>query len=220
MMYRCCDELRRQEVAGHPPLNGIDYLEVVDRDLNDTDPLRQRTLLVSCIRPVSGLSDGNLRITGGERERDIKIEWAMPATDVLAKPDTPAEHDTRAVIAAVADTSRVLVARVAATGDYSTYTLKLVTSQDNDNPPANFDPQLSFIDFSFKVDCPSDFDCQPVHYCPTETPPPPDINYLAKDYASFRRLMLDRMALLGTTLAAEQRRGLRRRADRVAGLRR
>ena len=47
-------------------VNGIDYLEVIDRDLSESDPLRQRTLLVNCIRPLpAGLSRGNVRITGG-----------------------------------------------------------------------------------------------------------------------------------------------------------
>src|SRR5262249_56085651 len=32
--------------------------------------------------------------------------------------------------------------------------------------------------------------------CPPETAPPLQLDYLAKDYASFRRLMLDRMAAL------------------------
>ena len=33
-------------------------------------------------------------------------------------------------------------------------------SPTNPSPPPGFDPQLSSIDFSFKVDCPSEFDCQ------------------------------------------------------------
>src|SRR5207245_5276350 len=52
------------------------------------------------------------------------------------------------------------------------------------------------IDFSFKVECPSDFDCKPVHLCPEADPDEPDIDYLAKDYGSFRRLLLDRMSQL------------------------
>ncbi len=47
-----------------------------------------------------------------------------------------------------------------------------------------------------KVDCPTDFDCQPQCDCPPAAREEPEIDYLAKDYASFRRLMLDRMALL------------------------
>ena len=91
---------------------------------------------------------------------------------------------------------RVLVIRTDSTGDHSTYRLHLVRSPLDDRAPLNFDPQLAEIDFSFKVECPSDFDCAPVHACPPEPHHAPDINYLAKDYASFRRLMLDRMAQL------------------------
>src|SRR5439155_2806963 len=65
-----------------------------------------------------------------------------------------------------------------------------------DDPPNGFDQVLSSITFSFKVNCPSDFDCKPQRVCPDEPPTPPEINYLAKDYASFRQLMLDRMAVL------------------------
>ena len=65
VIYTCCDKLRRDAVAAHPPLNGIDYLEVIDGDLPAADPLRQRTLLVYCLRPVTGFTRGNVVITGG-----------------------------------------------------------------------------------------------------------------------------------------------------------
>ena len=80
MIYTCCDKLRRDAVAAHPPLNGIDYLEVIDGDLPAADPLRQRTLLVYCLRPVTGFTRGNVIITGGERVKNIAIEWAWPAS--------------------------------------------------------------------------------------------------------------------------------------------
>src|SRR5213078_262487 len=66
------------------------------------------------------------------------------------------------------------------------------------SPPAtfNFDPILSSVDFSFKVACPSDIDCKTQRLCPPETTEQPDIDYLAKDYSSFRQLMLDRLAVL------------------------
>ena len=41
-----------------------------------------------------------------------------------------------------------------------------------------------------------DFDCKQVITCPAEKFSYPEINYLAKDYASFRQLILDRLALL------------------------
>ena len=64
-------------------------------------------------------------------------------------------------------------------------------------PPAGIDPALAQVDFSFKVDCPSDFDCQPRRGLPARRRRPrPAIDYLAQDYASFRRLMLDRLSML------------------------
>ena len=59
-----------------------------------------------------------------------------------------------------------------------------------------FDPALSAIQFSFKVGCPSEFDCKPKTVCPPEKLTKPEINYLAKDYPSFRRLMLDRLSII------------------------
>ena len=44
MTFTCCDPLRRNATAAHATLNGLDYLEVLDRDLPDTHEFRQRTL--------------------------------------------------------------------------------------------------------------------------------------------------------------------------------
>ena len=55
---------------------------------------------------------------------------------------------------------------------------------------------LAALDFSFKAECPSPFDCA----APDAPSAPrlfgPPIDYLAKDYQGFRRLMLDRLSLL------------------------
>jgi hypothetical protein len=99
-------------------------------------------------------------------------------------------------ILAVSAIGRVLSVQVNTPGDFSTYTLRLVTTSTNLQTPAGFDPQLSEVDFSFKVDCPSDFDCAPEDLCPPEPLSEPEIDYLAKDYASFRRLLLDRLSVL------------------------
>ena len=79
-------------------------------------------------------------------------------------------------------------------GDFSLYRLSIVTAPDNLDPPDGIDPMLASIEFSFKVECPTDLDCKPRRDCSPATRTPPEIDYLAKDYASFRRLMLDRMA--------------------------
>ncbi len=55
---------------------------------------------------------------------------------------------------------------------------------------------LSTVAFSFKVECPSPYDCAEALACPPERREAPQIDYLAKDYQSFRRLMLDRLSLL------------------------
>ncbi|MCI0435193.1 MAG: putative baseplate assembly protein, partial [Gemmatimonadetes bacterium] len=80
-------------------------------------------------------------------------------------------------------------------GDFSTYLLRVVSSTAGEDPPPGFDPLLSEVAFSFKAGCPSDFDCRLVRICPPVRLPEPAIDYLAKDYASFRRLLLDRLAV-------------------------
>ena len=67
-------------------------------------------------------------------------------------------------------------------GDFSPYTL-LIKS-------ASLDPVLAQVDFSFKAGCKSRFDCKP-RPCPVEPGGEPAIDYLAKDYASFQRALLD-----------------------------
>ena len=190
--YSCCDELRRNAVDAHATLNGIDYLEVLDRDAPLDSP-RQRTLLLRLLKvPSPALVKGNLRIEGGERVRNIHIEW-------LAMADSPPPEATAAeqiFFGTLPDADHVLLIRTDNHGDYSPYRLILQRSNDDPRPPLNFDPRLATIDFSFKVECPTDFDCKPQRLCDEPTAQGLDINYLAKDYASFRRLMLDRLSLL------------------------
>jgi hypothetical protein len=172
-------------------LNGIDYLEVLDGDAPAGSP-RQRTLLIHCLKAVPALDRTQVRIEGGERVRDIGIRWVHPANAVGAD-GSPAEQ---AFFAALSDADRVLVVRTNVAGDFSRYRLRLVRAADDLRPPIDFDPRLSEVEFSFKVECPSDFDCRTVLDCPEPESAAPDISYLAKDYASFRRLMLDRVARL------------------------
>ena len=90
-------------------------------------------------------------------------------------------------------------------GDFSTYTLSLVKTDKDGNPTEEsmdgFDPLYASVDFTFKAGCPTDQDCKPETVCPPAELPAPEINYLAKDYASFRQLMLDRLAEAAVVLA-------------------
>jgi hypothetical protein len=192
MKFHCCDRFRRNATAAHPTLNGFDYLEVLDRDLPEDHEFRQRTLFVHFLKPIAGITPVNLRLSGGDRIQDVQIEWAEPGQPAPAAL-TPQEAG---LLSALADEDRTLVIRTDSAGDRSTYTLRLVRSATDDRAPLGFDPQLAEIEFSFKVECPSDFDCAPVTDCPPDAPEAPEINYLAKDYGSFRRLLLDRLRRL------------------------
>lgn len=197
MIYHCCDELRRNAVSEHPKLNGINYLEVVDRDLPDSDILlKQRTLLLRFLKPIAVFDEKNLILSGGDAGRNPRIDWAAPAIPVPKKLSAPEEANIKKIIDSLDKPDHFLVIRVDATGDYSNYRLKLVRSLNDKFPPMDYDPRLAEVEFSFKVECPSDFDCKTETFCPKEPGTIPDINYLAKDYESFRRLLLDRITHL------------------------
>ncbi len=176
MIYSCCTERRRAAILEHPTFNGIDFLEVLD-DASLPNNQRQRTLFVHFIKPLAAnaIEKENVRIEGGERIKNI----AVTNTSVGAGND-----------------ANVLIVNVDAPGDFSFYTLRLITDASNPNPPEGIDPQRASVEFSFKVECGNDFDCEMQNDCPPEARAEPEINYLAKDYASFRQLMLDRMSAL------------------------
>jgi hypothetical protein len=193
MIYFCCEEGRRSLVRTHATLNGIEYLEVVDREFEGTaqELFRQRVLRVFFVKapglaslrarfpsatPADAIANAaKIKVTGGDRVR-VAVDSATwkAATAQLA------EH---------------LEVRVRPRGDYSRYTLSLV-EPDSGDPLKELDAQLAAVDFSFKVECESDFDCRPACACPPPTFSAPDLDYLAKDYASFRQMMLDRMSVL------------------------
>lgn len=180
-VFHCGNENRRERVratlgpGGDPLLNGIDYLEIANE--------AQTELAVRFIHPLPGQPDGvpaapapalttdNLRIEGGERIRTIRVTGVSGSGDELT---------------VTVDTA----------GDFSTYTLRLVAGPGLDTPPAGFDPQLARLSFSFKAACPSPFDCRTPPACMGTTAPSPRIDYLARDYQTFRRVLLDRMRLL------------------------
>ena len=170
-MSLCCQQDdRRDAVRRMKGRNGLDYLEVTDE--------LQRTLHVYFLGKLPGElhkkspgPDKYLRIEGGRRVTDIQI------TDVEPMADPDPEKDD------------FLVVKLDKPGDFSTYTLRLIGVH-------NIDPRYDHVDFSFKVDCPSDLDCAPACVCEPPVFPEPEINYLAKDYGTFRQLILDRLALL------------------------
>jgi hypothetical protein len=170
----CLDERRREDVRA-APANGIDYLEVSGD---------QRTLTVYFLgKAPLHVRRGNVRIDGGPRARPVEVD----GDPTVYRDDAPDVDDHMTI-------------RVGAPGDFSTYTLRLVKAdgrgQPTERPLAGFDPRYARLRFSFKVDCTTGLDCA----APPDCPPPhldePAIDYLAKDYASFRQLVLDRLTLV------------------------
>lgn len=171
MIYFCCDERRRIEVGKHPILMGIAYLEVSqDQQQLSVHFVPAAEGVVKSAVP-QGLTAANVKITGGERITGVGVVSVAYQNDVL--------------IVNVDDDGKP----ANGVGDFSPYRFHLV-----DVP--HVDPLLSVVGFSFKVECPGEFDCKEKRVCPPAPLLRPEIDYLAKDYASFRRLMLDRMALL------------------------
>ena len=165
--FVCGTDRRRRLVLDAARTKVINGIDYLEVDEHD-----QRRLHVHFLAEhgVAGLRPDNIAIDGGVRVTDVTVVAVEPA-DAMAM---------------------VLLTRP---GDFSSYTLRLRTSHTDDTIPAPFDPRLAAVMFSFKADCPNPFDCAPDVTCPPEAVELPDLDYLAKDYASFRQLMLDRMAV-------------------------
>lgn len=146
-------------------VNGIDFVEVKTAD--------QKTLIVhfvNKIRVEGSLPTGKnaVSITGGERIATVPVNPINDATDWGA--------DT--------DGKPLLTLTVNEPGDFSFYTLTLNSTVLDD-----FFKQAVF---SFKTHCPSTLDCaDKMEPCPEDAGDLPPIDYLAKDFLSFRKALLD-----------------------------
>ncbi|MES3012713.1 MAG: putative baseplate assembly protein, partial [Pseudomonadota bacterium] len=184
----CCVPQRLELVARAGTANGIEWVEVLDVGAPPGVP-RQQTLFVRLLLPAPGLTEANVVIDGGSRIAEVGIVWAGMG-DALPAAAEPS------VAALVTEPTRTLVIRTDSNGDFSRYRLRIVAGIANASAPVGFDPVLADTEFSFKVGCPSEFDCADAQPCPPAPRSKPDIDYLVKDYPGFRRLMLDRLSLL------------------------
>jgi hypothetical protein len=175
--YICCSEQRRAVLKTKPALSGIDFLEV-RAGATTNDPTVIDIFLVNRLPLATAtLTVANFMITGGVRFPAPVNFTLTPLVDPVAKYQ--------------------LVIPGGQPSDFSTYTLSIITSASNQTSPAFLDDRLSSVDFSFKVECPSNFDCAPdCDDGEMATPVEPQLDYRARDYQGFRRLMLDRMATL------------------------
>jgi hypothetical protein len=172
--YACNSEQRRATLSNHPTLMGIDFLEVSETQQELFLHFVPAAADVSKAVIPPALTSENIRVEGGERITNIQI------VDI----DAPADQPGVLVVTVKDDDDATN-----GVGDFSPYTLSLV-----DVP--GLDPLFSDVIFSFKAGCSTEFDCKPEQICPPEPLSGPEIDYLAKDYSSFRRLILDRMAAI------------------------
>ena len=148
-------------------LNGIDFVEIATDD--------ETTLRVHFLNsvPIQGtIATDFPAITGGETIPTVSIKPIDDATDWSTDTD-----------------GRILLTlSVAAPGDFSFYELRIKSPI--------LDEFLDHATFSFKARCDSDFDCEtPPPPCPPLPDDTPPIDYLAKDFLSFRKALSDFSAL-------------------------
>ncbi|WP_266168808.1 putative baseplate assembly protein [Dyella subtropica] len=169
MIYFCAQKKRRDQVLRSATLNGIDYLEVIGPHTGCG-----KQLAVTFLKDARALalSLDNVQIVGDTALHAVTID------------------------AATADNPNLITITLNDNGDFSDYTMTLVAGLGLADPLDGLDPPLSSIAFSFKAACPSPADCRTDTCCPSPLKPPPDINYLAKDYTGFLQVMRDRMAVL------------------------
>lgn len=88
-------------------------------------------------------------------------------------------------------------------GDFARYRLAIADDQgqlSTDDgatiPVSRIDSYFNDVDFSFKANCDQDLDCKPPpHDCPPDTMVDFPVDYLARDFDSFRRALLEFAAL-------------------------
>ena len=159
----CRDERRSGDLrAPAHPLNGLDFVEFV-RDVAAPPDRRVRLEATFLEPPPASLvgAPAAFEVLGGVR---------IVALRVLAVESDPASPLRL----------RVFVDRE---GDFSTYVLRV-------SDPA-IDAERSEARFSFKASCPTELDCRAPTACAPPAPDEPALDYLARDYQSFRQLLFD-----------------------------
>ena len=160
---------RRETILNSTTLTGIDFVEIASD--------QQTALRVHFLNSVDprGKITG-IAITGGVTIPEVPVLPFSDASDWST--DTAGKW--------------ILNIAVAVPGDFSTYVMSLTSTV----APNVLDPFFRKAPFSFKARCESQIDCEPPGApCPPRDGDRPPIDYLAKDFLSFRQALLDFSAL-------------------------
>jgi hypothetical protein len=142
--------------------NGIDFIEIA----NSAQTELRVHFLTTVVVEGTLVGTAPVTITGGETVATVPVE-PIVATDWTSD-----------------DAGRpVLTVRTPFPGDFSHYRLAIAGTA--------LDPFYAGILFTFKAGCPSTLDCAEPCDCETDDAPSPVIDYLAKDFESFRGALLD-----------------------------
>jgi hypothetical protein len=173
----CRDNTRRQILLKANLLNGIDYIEF-ESPAPNLYLLHVHFLLPLPADGFGLITDPSaIAIHGGTRITDIAVQAAT-----LGVP------------------GNVLDVAVSAQGDFSPYLLSIGWSrkdgawQYDSTLGARLDRSFAVAPVNFRAGCPADFDCATPTDCAHDDGPEPELDYLARDYASFRQLLLDLIA--------------------------
>ncbi len=175
----CSGEHRRAQVRHTKGWNGLDYVE-----LSECQLILSVYFLGKAPRHIQ---PENIRIDGGRRVTDI----AVSGIEIHRQADPDTDDYMQVYLDKQGDFSPYRLSIIAITPD----TKKPVYSDKHSLAMAGFDPRYSSVEFNFNSSCASDLDCNTPFGCAPAMPPAPEINYLAKDFSSFRQLILDRLAL-------------------------
>jgi len=172
------DEERRDRARDLTGLNGFD-LVFVELDEGATPPHARLTAEFINDIALADILDAHLNngvpanrlfaITGGRRRRGGTLPDEVQVREIAAGPG-PAPG---------------LVLTVHPIGDYSTYTLEALSPL--------FDPVFAKLPFKFRPGC-FNLNCRPDRKPPEAPDALPRIDYLARDYHSFRHLLINAMA--------------------------
>ncbi len=155
-------DIRCSDIARREDVLAHPTLNGIDYiEIPKDDQQNIRIYFIKSMPPTLSISE--VVIEGGVRIRNIRVQNLQVKTDFNGNP--------------------YLEANVNQPGDFSSYLLAIDS--------AAVDIAFSRHPFSFKAGCPSDFDCYGKIVCPEEPKKEPLIDYLAKDYASFRQALLD-----------------------------
>jgi hypothetical protein len=153
---------RLADLIASTAYNGIDFVEIASTS--------QTRLVVHFLNAVTvqGTLTGTapVQVTGGESVSAVPV---LP----IAAADWGADDQGRPL----------LTLTTAFCGDFSSYQLSIASPV--------LDPYFASVRFTFKAGCPSTLDCAPPARTCDLPSGAPAIDYLAKDFASFRAALLD-----------------------------